>query len=164
MTPTDGMLTYDEGIHIGYRAWLNAGTAPAFAFGHGLGYTSWSWDSAEADDDGYAITVTVTNTGDRAGKQVVQVYAERADSAVERPVRWLVGFAAVRAEAGESVTVSIPIPARRLALLGRRVGRRARRLHPSCRRVRRRPAAHASNGRSTRDPQPALGPRRGPRR
>ena len=108
-------LTYDEGIHIGYRAWLSAGTAPAFAFGHGLGYTSWSWDSALADDDGYAITVTATNTGDRAGKQVVQVYAERADSAVERPVRWLVGFAVVRAEAGESVTVSIPVPARRLA-------------------------------------------------
>jgi beta-glucosidase len=115
VTPADGTLTYDEGIHIGYRAWLNAGTAPAFAFGHGLGYTSWSWDSAVADDDGYAIAVTATNTGDRTGKQVVQVYAERADSDVERPVRWLVGFAAVRAEAGESVTVSIPIPARRLA-------------------------------------------------
>jgi len=115
VTPTDGTLTYDEGIHIGYRAWLNAGTAPAFAFGHGLGYTSWSWDSAVADDDGYAIAVTVTNAGDRAGKQVVQVYAERAASAVERPVRWLVGFAAVRAEAGETVTASIPIPARRLA-------------------------------------------------
>ncbi|WP_254774009.1 glycoside hydrolase family 3 protein [Microbacterium sp. cf046] len=115
VTPADGVLTYDEGIHIGYRAWLNAGTAPAFAFGHGLGYTQWSWDSAVADADGYAVTVTVTNTGDRAGKQVVQVYAERADSSVERPVRWLVGFAAVRAEAGETVEVSIPVPARRLA-------------------------------------------------
>ena len=56
--------------------------------------------SAQADDDGDAIEVTLANTGDRAGKQVVQVYAERADSAVERPVRWLVGFAAVRAAAG----------------------------------------------------------------
>ena len=115
VTPTEGVLTYHEGIHIGYRAWLKAGTEPAFAFGHGLGYTQWSWDSAEADADGYAVTVTVTNTGDRAGKQVVQVYAERADSAVERPVRWLVGFAVVRAEAGETVAVSIPVPARRLA-------------------------------------------------
>lgn len=115
VTPADGVLTYDEGIHIGYRAWLSAGADPAFAFGHGLGYTSWSWDAAQADDDGYAVAVTVTNTGDRAGKQVVQVYAERAESAVERPARWLVGFAAVRAEAGETVTVSIPVPARRLA-------------------------------------------------
>ncbi len=115
VTPTEGVLTYHEGIHIGYRAWLKAGTEPAFAFGHGLGYTQWSWDGAEPDADGYAVTVTVTNTGDRAGKQVAQVYAERADSAVERPARWLVGFAVVRAEAGETVSVSIPVPARRLA-------------------------------------------------
>ncbi len=115
VTPTEGVLIYHEGIHIGYRAWLDAGITPAYAFGHGLGYTQWSWDSAEADADGYAVTVTVTNTGDRAGKQVVQLYAERPDSAVERPARWLVGFAAVRAEAGESVSVSIPVPARRLA-------------------------------------------------
>ena len=52
----------------------------------------------------------MTNTGDRAGKQVVQVYAERADSAVERPVRWLVGFAVVRAEAGETVDGLDPDP------------------------------------------------------
>jgi beta-glucosidase len=115
VTPTDGVLAYDEGIHVGYRAWLNAGTAPAFAFGHGLGYTSWTWDTAEADAGGYAVTATVTNSGDRSGKQVVQVYAEREDSSVERPSRWLVGFAVVRAEAGQTVTVSIPIPARRLA-------------------------------------------------
>ena len=54
-------------------------------------------------------------TGDRAGKQVVQVYAERADSAVERPARWLVGFATVHAAPGETVTATIPVPARRLA-------------------------------------------------
>jgi beta-glucosidase len=115
VTPTEGVLIYHEGIHIGYRAWLDAGIVPAYPFGHGLGYTRWSWDAAEADPDGGALTVTVTNTGDRAGKQVVQVYAERSDSAVERPVRWLVGFAAVRAEAGQSVSVSIPVPPRRLA-------------------------------------------------
>ncbi|HET9996621.1 MAG TPA: glycoside hydrolase family 3 C-terminal domain-containing protein [Nocardioides sp.] len=115
VTPTEGVLIYHEGIHIGYRAWLDAGITPAYAFGHGLGYTQWSWDAAEADADGYAVTVALTNTGDRAGKQVVQVYAERPDSAVERPARWLVGFAAVRADAGETVSVSIPVPARRLA-------------------------------------------------
>ena len=76
----------------------------------------------------------LTNTGDRAGKQVVQVYAERADSAVERPVRWLVGFAAVRAEAGETVTVVDPGPRPPPRALGRRVGRRARRVHAARRR------------------------------
>jgi len=51
----------------------------------------------------------------RPGKQVVQVYAERPDSAVERPVRWLVGFAVVRAAAGESVAVDIPLLRQRFA-------------------------------------------------
>ena len=44
----------------------------------------------------------VENSGERDGKQVVQVYAERDGSAVDRPVRWLVGYAPVRLAAGES--------------------------------------------------------------
>jgi beta-glucosidase len=111
--PTDGVLTYTEGIHIGYRAWLKTDAEPAFPFGHGLGYTTWSWGAAQRDGD--AIEVTLANSGDRPGKQVVQVYAERADSAVERPARWLVGFAAVHAEPGETVTARIDVPTRRFA-------------------------------------------------
>ncbi|MET0671936.1 MAG: glycoside hydrolase family 3 C-terminal domain-containing protein [Microbacterium pygmaeum] len=113
VTPTEGALVYEEGIHIGYRAWLRAGSSPAYPFGHGLGYTTWSWDEIELDGDD--VLVTITNTGDRAGKQVVQVYAERPDSAVERPVRWLVGFAVVRADAGQRVTARVNVADRRLA-------------------------------------------------
>lgn len=113
VSPDDGVLRYTEGLHIGYRAWLKAGTEPAFAFGHGLGYTTWSWGAASRVGD--ALEVTLANTGDRAGKQVVQVYAERTDSSVERPERWLAGFAVVRADAGQTVTASIPLPARRFA-------------------------------------------------
>lgn len=113
VVPTDGRLDYREGLHIGYRAWLKTDAAPAFPFGHGLGYTTWSWGAANRLGD--AVEVTLANTGDRAGKQVVQVYAERADSAVERPARWLVGFATVHAAPGETVTATIPVPARRLA-------------------------------------------------
>ena len=113
VTPTDGVLRYDEGIHVGYRAWLRTDTAPAFPFGHGLGYTSWSWDAAERDGDD--LVVRLTNTGERDGRQVVQVYAERAESSVERPSRWLVGFATVTAAPGESVEARVTVPARRLA-------------------------------------------------
>jgi beta-glucosidase len=113
VTPAGGVLRYAEGIHIGYRAWLRAETAPAFPFGHGLGYTTWSWDAVERD--GSELLVSLTNTGGRAGRQVVQVYAERADSAVERPARWLVAFAVVQAAAGASVTARIPVADRRLA-------------------------------------------------
>jgi beta-glucosidase len=113
VTPRDGVLRYSEGIHIGYRAWLKSGARPAFPFGHGLGYTTWAWDGVDRDGDD--VVVTLTNVGARAGGQVVQVYAERAASTVDRPVRWLVGFAAVRADAGETVTARVSVPRRRLA-------------------------------------------------
>ena len=54
----------------------------------------------------------VRNTGSRRGREVVQVYASRPDSAVERPAKWLAGFAAVDADPGETVTVGILIPER----------------------------------------------------
>ena len=79
---------YSEGLHIGYRGWLRADAEPAFAFGQGLGYTSWSsaTPTAEATADGGAtVSVRVTNTGARPGKQVVQVYAEKPGSAIDRP-------------------------------------------------------------------------------
>lgn len=106
----DGTLPYDEGIHIGYRAWLKSGVAPAYPFGHGLGYTTWALD--ELTVSGHTATVRVTNTGERAGKQVVQAYLSREDSAVDRPVRWLAGFATVTLDPGESRTVTIELPQR----------------------------------------------------
>jgi beta-glucosidase len=119
VTPTDGVLSYDEGIHIGYRAWLKAGTVPAYPFGFGLGYTTWNLASAElvaSFVEGNAeLEVVVNNTGDRSGKHVVQVYAARADSAIDRPVRWLVGSAVVRADGGEAVAVRVPLRARSFA-------------------------------------------------
>jgi beta-glucosidase len=121
VTPKGGVVTYSEGIHIGYRAWLKAGTEPAYEFGHGLGYTTWHLANLQLSGDSVGeggtieVSVDVTNTGDRAGKQVVQVYAARGDSSVDRPVRWLVGFAAVTAEAGETATARISVPARAFA-------------------------------------------------
>ncbi|WZO34252.1 glycoside hydrolase family 3 C-terminal domain-containing protein [Microbacterium sp. LWS13-1.2] len=113
VVPDNGVLAYTEGLQLGYRAWLKADVQPAFPFGHGLGYTSWTWGAASRVED--AVEVLLANTGKRPGKQVVQVYAERADSAVERPVRWLVGFASVRAAAGETIAATIQIDPRRLS-------------------------------------------------
>ena len=90
---------------------------PHFPFGHGLGYTTWSYDAIEAPaeaaaGDDLSVTVGVSNTGTRRGREVVQLYAGRADGSVERPVRWLAGFAPVEAQAGETVTVTVTVPAR----------------------------------------------------
>ena len=61
---------------------------------------------------GVAACVQVRNTGPRRGREVVQVYASRPDSAVERPAKWLAGFAGVDADPGETVEVGILIPER----------------------------------------------------
>ena len=110
VTPADGELSYDEGVFIGYRAFERAGVTPRFAFGHGLGYTSWEYEQLTAD--GRQATVTVRNTGSRAGREVVQVYAGPVTPDDERPRRWLAGFATAAAEPGEAATVTIELPER----------------------------------------------------
>jgi beta-glucosidase len=119
-TPVDGALEYTEGIHIGYRAWLRQDAPPAYWFGAGSGYSEIALESVHAPPDAapgevMSLTVGVRNRGSRGGKQVVQVYAERPDSAVDRPVRWLVGFAPVRVPAGESAVAEVAVATRLLA-------------------------------------------------
>ncbi len=118
-TPIDGHLSYDEGLYIGYRWYEKIGRTPAFSFGHGLGYTTWEIETVSAPDAAVAgepieLIVEARNTGDRSGKEVVQVYASRPGGAVERPARWLVGFAAVEAAPGASASATVSIPARAL--------------------------------------------------
>jgi beta-glucosidase len=116
--PVDGIVRYDEGLFIGYRAYDRDQRPVRYPFGHGMGYTTWSYDALEVPDtavaDGEPVVarVTVRNTGSRPGRDVVQVYASRPESAVERPVRWLVGYAPVDLPAGQSATVEIPIQPR----------------------------------------------------
>lgn len=115
--PVDGQLYYDEKLNVGYREWMRraavGGPAPAIPFGHGLGYTGWELGAPTID--GLTVSVPVTNVGDRAGKQVVQVYLSRvSESDIERPVLWLAGYAVVRAEAGEASAASIVIEPRSL--------------------------------------------------
>jgi beta-glucosidase len=117
VTPVDGTLQYDEGLFIGYRAYDRDGHTPRFPFGHGLGYTAWAYEEVSAlatVEVGEDVTarVLVSNTGSRVGRHVVQVYASRSDSAVERPVRWLAGFAPVELGPGETAAVDVVVAAR----------------------------------------------------
>ncbi|MFI8194206.1 glycoside hydrolase family 3 protein [Streptomyces sp. NPDC085946] len=117
--PVGGRLPYAEGLHIGHRAWLRAGREPAYWFGHGLGYTTWEYAAVEAParvaaGEPFTVRVTVRNTGTRAGREVVQVYLARPDSAVERPVRWFAGYAAVRAQAGRTASAEVVVAPRAL--------------------------------------------------
>ncbi|MFD7435384.1 glycoside hydrolase family 3 protein [Streptomyces sp. NPDC059861] len=114
VVPVDGELPYAEGVFIGYRAWEKAGRTPTYPFGHGLGYTRWTYESLEID--GTTVRVRVRNTGERPGREVVQLYvAPRgpgADAGAERPARWLAGFAGVEAGPGESAEAVVELPRR----------------------------------------------------
>lgn len=115
--PVEGVLPYEEGLHIGHRAWLRSGTEPAYWFGHGQGYTTWAYEDLgrpEPAPGGHEIPVVLRNTGTRRGREVVQLYVSRPESTVERPVRWLAGWAAVEAGPGERVTAYVRVPERAL--------------------------------------------------
>jgi beta-glucosidase len=105
--PVNGELPYDEGLLIGYRWYLATRRTPAFPFGHGLGYTTWAYEDIVVDGD--TVAVTVRNSGSRPGREVVQMYAGRPDSAVERAPLWLVGCTAVEAAPGERVNAVIAL-------------------------------------------------------
>jgi beta-glucosidase len=106
--PVAGALPYTEGMYIGYR---DPRRDAVFPFGHGLGYTTWGYRSLEVEDR--TVRVTLRNTGARAGREVIQVYLDRPDrGTVERPRRWLAGFATVDLAPGEESTVEVELPVR----------------------------------------------------
>lgn len=118
--PEAGLLRYEEGPHIGYRAWLRSGTTPAYWFGHGLGYTRWEYEeltapAAVAPGEDFEVRIRLRNAGHRRGREVVQLYLARPDSRIRRPVRELIGFAAVEAEPGRSTVAVVRVTGRAAA-------------------------------------------------
>ena len=115
--PVAGVLRYDEGLLIGYRGEGRGERTTLFPFGHGLGYSSWEYGSIDVPGESspasaVRVNVGVRNAGRRRSREVVQLYASRRDSGIERPVRWLVGFAAVEADPGQHATATIIVPPR----------------------------------------------------
>ena len=108
------VLSYAEGLDIGYRGWLRQGRTPARCFGYGLGWTTWEYlgTRVRTEADGAVVTVTIHNTGVRRGREVVQVYLSAPAGGVARPVRWLAGFEGVEADPGALAQVTINIPRR----------------------------------------------------
>jgi beta-glucosidase len=118
--PRNGLITYDEGLLIGYRGYDARLSRPQFPFGHGLGYTTWAYESLQATaadleaGDHLGLTVTVRNTGSRAGREVVQAYLAGPPEP-SRPVRELAAFAIATAGPGEAAEVTLQVPARAFA-------------------------------------------------
>lgn len=112
---------YREGVFVGYRYYDKKEMDVLFPFGHGLSYTTFAYSdlrlsaSEITDQDTLTVTVTVKNTGDRAGKTVVQLYVGDDKSTVLRPVRELKGFEKVALEPGQSKEVSFTLGKRSFA-------------------------------------------------
>jgi beta-glucosidase len=106
---------YREDVLVGYR-WHDTKKIPAlFPFGHGLSYTSFTYgkpslSATEISEGGnIAITVNVKNSGDRKGKEVVQLYIGDEKASVVRPLKELKHFQKIELEAGESQDVTFNI-------------------------------------------------------
>ena len=105
---------YTEGIYVGYRYFDTFGVKPLYGFGYGLAYTSFTISDVKLS--GLSATATVTNTGDCAGKEVVQVYVSCPQGRLPKENRRLVGFAKTKLlTPGEQETVSVDFRSKDLA-------------------------------------------------
>ncbi|MBQ8954276.1 MAG: glycoside hydrolase family 3 C-terminal domain-containing protein [Clostridia bacterium] len=117
----DGVVTYAEGIFVGYRYYDKKEMPVLFPFGHGLSYTRFEYGDLRVDKeslkdtDTLTVTVNVKNTGACAGKTAVQLYVRDVESTVRRPVRELKGFEKVSLRPGESRDVSFTLDKRAFA-------------------------------------------------
>jgi len=108
-----GVVTYTEGLLVGYR-WFDAKQIePLFPFGYGLSYTKFAYANLHlvqgGDPANPSVTVQfdLTNTGQRAGAEVPQVYVQQVNPSLPRPPKELKGFAKVLLQPGQTQKVSI---------------------------------------------------------
>jgi beta-glucosidase len=118
-----GHVRYGEGVFVGYRGYDALDRPVSYPFGHGLSYTSFGYADLTANVTGrpqdgdllVEVTCRVTNTGERRGRDVVQLYVGDPEASVARPVRELKAFAKVDLDPGETTTVELALTARDLS-------------------------------------------------
>lgn len=110
---------YAEDIYVGYRYFETfAPDRVLYPFGFGLGYTGFSLSGREVrrEGDQLIFTAAVQNTGDRPGKEVVQVYCEAPQGKLGKAARSLCAFGKTGALGpGESQTLTLRCPISSLA-------------------------------------------------
>ena len=101
------------------RTYLYCKKPVSFPFGHGLSYTHFDYSHLTASptegDKTVEVAVDVANAGDRAGDEVVQLYAREVNPKITRPIKQLVGFHRVNIARGQSKTVQFSVPVSGLA-------------------------------------------------
>lgn len=119
--PGKKTVNYAEGILVGYRWFDTKRITPLYPFGYGMSYTDFSFEKAKTNkvnyqaDETITVTVAVKNTGKVDGKEVVQVYASKKYSKINRAAQELKGFQKILIKAGETQNITIKIPVAELA-------------------------------------------------
>jgi beta-glucosidase len=116
----DLQMDYEEGLYIGYRWYDEEEIDPLFPFGHGLSYTSFDYSNLRAippkgNASVAAFEFEISNTGDVAGKEVIQGYVNVPDSKIDRPRKELKKFTKIYLEAGETQKVKFELSERELS-------------------------------------------------
>ena len=104
---------YREDVYVGYRYYDSREMDVLFPFGYGLSYTSFALEDLQVSQERIApgqtvtVSVKVKNTGNRAGKEVVQLYVAPSEKGeLRRPARELKGFEKVELLPGEEKEIS----------------------------------------------------------
>ena len=120
--PGDGQtVEYNEGIFVGYRYYDTKEMPVRYPFGYGLSYTTFEYSDLQLsadrikDTDTLKVTLKVKNTGDRAGKEIVQLYVADKTGAACRPVKELKNFVKVELQPQEEKTVEMELDKRSFA-------------------------------------------------
>lgn len=122
-------VCYAEGVFVGYRYYATKKMDVLFPFGHGLSYTTFQYSNLRlsadriTDRDTLTVSLDVTNTGDRFGKEIVQIYvAPPKDGEIMRPARELRAFEKVALEPGETKTLTFTLDKRAFAYYSANMG------------------------------------------
>ena len=108
--------------HINFKKdYLFIEEGPLYPFGFGLSYTDFDFseitlsENKIANDGSLTASIRVTNIGDRAGKEVVQLYIKDMIGSVVRPEKELKAFQKIELASGESQTIKFDITPEMLA-------------------------------------------------
>lgn len=114
-THNDSLLTYSEGLEVGYRYFDTNKIKPAFPFGFGLSYTSFKYSDLKVENQSsngtpkVDVSFKITNTGQLAGAEVAQLYVHENNPRLSRPYKALKKFSRVELKPGDAKIVHITL-------------------------------------------------------
>ena len=104
---------YEEDIYVGYRHFEKSNTEVSYPFGYGLSYTEFQYNDVivNHENDTLTIEVNVKNVGDKAGKEVIQLYSSKTNTTIDRPIKELKQFKKTTLlNPDESTTIIFNVP------------------------------------------------------